>query len=52
MWEPSPEGWVEINMDAFNKPSTRSASIGYAMRDNRAKIIMATKNEFETILFC
>lgn len=39
-WEPPPDGWIKMNIDAFRRHFTRYGSIGYVMRHN-VKVIIA-----------
>lgn len=38
---PPPEDWTKTNIDASGRLSMRTISIGYIMRNNHGKIIMA-----------
>lgn len=45
IWKPPSEDWVKTNTDAPRKLSRKSASIGYVMRHDYAKIIMEKGEE-------
>lgn len=48
IWKRPPEVCVIINIDAFGNNTTKSTFIGYVMRDNNARTIMAKGSKLGT----
>lgn len=40
-WNPPPEVWIKINVDASKRQRTGSTSIAYIIRENQSNIITA-----------